>query len=903
MANGFLKRNQDDSDYELVDLPISPQNLISVTGIPDADDGNEGDYALQLDARTGSNNVWGPKAAGAWPPQADFISANFADRWMPVASTELNLANIGSELRANLTPTTANGDITLRALVGADVGKTLLVNNFSGSTKILVPGVPAQDYLGNAIARFEIKNNGIFQGHIFNDGGTPTLKQFPPLEVINLAEVVTESDVTEADIPQLAVDNGVDFNALFVASAGYTAIASDTIRQITGTLRLDINGLNIDLAINLTDGGNIAEYAIATDGTTAIGTAVSGIESTSLVDGQNLSTALVDDGPYYVLARAKLADGALQVKVSEIDPGTDYYKGANYSATIVAGAQIKTLDGQWGSTAETAGGPSIVEAVDADNVLDYRTADGSTKINRAVSSGVYTYPIEADRKTNETLFIQGAIATAPGQGFTIDGTSYPLSQTEEIVIAKRWDGSEWRDVGSKELVKGDFAAPSLNEWASTQSVVNHVTEQFDKRGLVMTFTSSDLSKYGTNPGLKLFARSSVDQLTYRITVGQATNMTVDLANNPQWKLDTWLGQGVGAIKSHVGIPLVAGDETATFTLDFDGDELRHLFAINSTGPQDFNITLNADPNWNEDIPQKEGIVRMDHNGSGTLVINFSGNYSDPLVIDFAEEQSPAFVYLQANRNQFPVSLTRSPALVASNTEYILAEWPDTTAYRIRQNADGEHISKLGVGKWLIKSAADTGPDPDAYYWLIDIEDSATENVRVCRAESHRAQASDTWPNNLSSVGQLLAKLTAIGPRESFAAVDWSAFSFEYTQESFQSPASAAINRSTESTIDVSELTLNPGYWLVFVYISVTGTQDHDPMPYLKEKGFDNYFLSGNGVYRGESLSQIAQTRHFKPAVPVLLTAQTTLVSGLSWGDNDSDSQTILAGARIVARRL
>ena len=74
-ADQYLKRNTSGA-WELVDLPITPQNLIAGVGAPASGAGEDGFYYQQLDAAKGDNDIWGPKAGGAWPAQADFKSAD-----------------------------------------------------------------------------------------------------------------------------------------------------------------------------------------------------------------------------------------------------------------------------------------------------------------------------------------------------------------------------------------------------------------------------------------------------------------------------------------------------------------------------------------------------------------------------------------------------------------------------------------------------------------------------------------------------------------------------------------------------------------------------------------------------------------------------------------------------------
>ena len=72
----FLRRNATDTAYELAEIDISSANLISGAGAPTASDGQDGYYYIQIDAGNGINDIWGPKAAGAWPAQADFKTAD-----------------------------------------------------------------------------------------------------------------------------------------------------------------------------------------------------------------------------------------------------------------------------------------------------------------------------------------------------------------------------------------------------------------------------------------------------------------------------------------------------------------------------------------------------------------------------------------------------------------------------------------------------------------------------------------------------------------------------------------------------------------------------------------------------------------------------------------------------------
>lgn len=72
----YLQRNAANDGWQLVDIPISSANLVSGPGVPAAGVGEDGFYYQQLDAAVGANDLWGPKAAGAWPAQADFRSAD-----------------------------------------------------------------------------------------------------------------------------------------------------------------------------------------------------------------------------------------------------------------------------------------------------------------------------------------------------------------------------------------------------------------------------------------------------------------------------------------------------------------------------------------------------------------------------------------------------------------------------------------------------------------------------------------------------------------------------------------------------------------------------------------------------------------------------------------------------------
>jgi len=75
VTDGFLKRNADGS-YSDALIEINTANLIAGPGTPANTLGNDGFYYEQLDAALGTNDIWGPKAAGAWPAQADFKSAD-----------------------------------------------------------------------------------------------------------------------------------------------------------------------------------------------------------------------------------------------------------------------------------------------------------------------------------------------------------------------------------------------------------------------------------------------------------------------------------------------------------------------------------------------------------------------------------------------------------------------------------------------------------------------------------------------------------------------------------------------------------------------------------------------------------------------------------------------------------
>jgi len=67
------------------DIEINSSNTVSGPGAPSntagtaSGDAADGFYYEQLDAAKGTNDIWGPKAAGAWPAQADFRSADPED--------------------------------------------------------------------------------------------------------------------------------------------------------------------------------------------------------------------------------------------------------------------------------------------------------------------------------------------------------------------------------------------------------------------------------------------------------------------------------------------------------------------------------------------------------------------------------------------------------------------------------------------------------------------------------------------------------------------------------------------------------------------------------------------------------------------------------------------------------
>lgn len=75
-AGQLVRRNAANDGWETVDLPISISNLVSGPGVPGAGLGEDGYYYQQIDAALGTNDIWGPKAGGAWPAQADFKSAD-----------------------------------------------------------------------------------------------------------------------------------------------------------------------------------------------------------------------------------------------------------------------------------------------------------------------------------------------------------------------------------------------------------------------------------------------------------------------------------------------------------------------------------------------------------------------------------------------------------------------------------------------------------------------------------------------------------------------------------------------------------------------------------------------------------------------------------------------------------
>jgi len=72
----FLRRNAAGDGWETADIDVSPANLIAGPGVPGAAIGEDGFYYEQIDVALGVNDIWGPKAGGAWPAQADFKSAD-----------------------------------------------------------------------------------------------------------------------------------------------------------------------------------------------------------------------------------------------------------------------------------------------------------------------------------------------------------------------------------------------------------------------------------------------------------------------------------------------------------------------------------------------------------------------------------------------------------------------------------------------------------------------------------------------------------------------------------------------------------------------------------------------------------------------------------------------------------
>ncbi len=76
LAARILAVNAAEDGIEAIEFPIAPDNLKSGPGAPAASVGSDGHYYLQLDAALGTNDIWGPKAGGAWPAQADFKSAD-----------------------------------------------------------------------------------------------------------------------------------------------------------------------------------------------------------------------------------------------------------------------------------------------------------------------------------------------------------------------------------------------------------------------------------------------------------------------------------------------------------------------------------------------------------------------------------------------------------------------------------------------------------------------------------------------------------------------------------------------------------------------------------------------------------------------------------------------------------
>jgi len=76
LGQQYLRRNAADDGWDLVDIEINSSNTLSGPGAPAASIGEDDFYYQQLDAAKGVNDIWGPKAAGAWPAQADFKSAD-----------------------------------------------------------------------------------------------------------------------------------------------------------------------------------------------------------------------------------------------------------------------------------------------------------------------------------------------------------------------------------------------------------------------------------------------------------------------------------------------------------------------------------------------------------------------------------------------------------------------------------------------------------------------------------------------------------------------------------------------------------------------------------------------------------------------------------------------------------
>lgn len=140
----FLRRNAANDGWELADIPVSPANLISGPGVPGAAVGDDGFYYLQADAAKGTNDIWGPKAGGAWPAQADFKSADpdesvigdFADGAARASTPLAHSPNIILEVLRNSLKATLDTDTTPLdwSALGLPENMVMIAHNGSASS-------------------------------------------------------------------------------------------------------------------------------------------------------------------------------------------------------------------------------------------------------------------------------------------------------------------------------------------------------------------------------------------------------------------------------------------------------------------------------------------------------------------------------------------------------------------------------------------------------------------------------------------------------------------------------------------------------------------------------------------------------------------------------------------------